>query len=152
MKSLYECIQESMINERLMDGYFTLFEYRTVEKFKPKEWEEFFGKIAEEHNKELDICGVHYTGVYVSGYSGKIGGYTTEKYYMDRPINHYDIILLALGKDGKAYCNDPEFLESAGLKVKKNPKFDKNNWDDEKWDINLQGSNGVMGQTIAHAV
>lgn len=152
MKTLFECIQESMINERLMDGYFTLFEYRTAEKFNAKEWNEFFEKVSEDHNKELDVCGVHYTDIYVNGRTGTVKGKTTEQYYMDREINHYDIILLAMGKDGKAYCNDPEFLESIGLTPKKNSKFDQKNWEDENWDVNLQGPNGVMGQEIAHTV
>lgn len=140
------------MGSRLMDGYFTLFEYRTVEKLNSKEWDALFVKMAQEHNHEIDICGVHYTNIFVDGIRGVVEGSTTEQYYMDREINHYRIILFAKDKDGKTYCNDSELLESIGLTPKKNPKFNKKNWEDESWDVNIQGYNGTMGQEIAHEV
>lgn len=153
MKTLHEYLMESMeVNERLMDGYFTLFEFRSTKKFNAREWNTFFDKMIEDNKNGIDMCGVHYTNLYADGTKGVFSGKTTEQYYMDREINHYDVHLLALGKDGKAYCNDPEFLEANGLGSKKNPKFDKKNWEDSAWDVNLQGPNGTMGQKIAHAV
>lgn len=148
MKSLQEYLMESMmINERLMDGWFDAFEFKSQEKFKPakaRTKDTFFEYLDPIYPKSLpkedQECGnqIDFKKLpndkkweYMGKQIGELRYNTWSETIELHPSNGNLRYVMAMGKDGKMYSNDPEFMKELGLTPKPNKKFDKKNFDDK---------------------
>ena len=147
-KTLQEYLMEStMINAPLMDGWFGAFEFKSQEKFKPantRTEDTFFEYLdpiyPESLPKEDHECGNQIGFKKLPddkkwNYLGKpIGGLrydTRSEVITIHPSNGHLRYVMAMGKDGRMYSNDPEFMKGLGLTPKPNKKFDRKNFDDK---------------------
>ena len=129
-----------MVTERMNDGWFCAFEYKSQEKFST-----YGPKSLGQYIKDNDYYDAN--SQYDCGVSIKLDKYLDQKFdnlrwdngkgemtaefenHPDQPFGQ--CTLAAIGKDGKIYSNDPELLKALGLKPKPNKIFNKACWNDD---------------------